>query len=406
MAQTVQQPVTKPVVVDDTDDEPVIIREMSSRAKGLLVMAAVLGIAGFLLGYPAVVVLAVAPLLLVVLGLLLVGRRPGGNLRRAIEPTQLTRGEHARALITAINNRVTPTGTVEALDSVGGQPVGLVIPPVPPRRSVTVDYRFVPLKRGELKLGPITLERRDPWGLFVRRVHVAATMTVLVHPRVLPVEVPLAGNRIGQEGGTADRDVLGTNQFHTLREYVIGDELRRIHWRSSARIGKLMVKQLIDNPLPRALVLLDNDIRSYNNDRDFEQAVDAAASIASFVVNAGLPVTLRTTGEDSAAEIVRVEDLPLMLDALAMADPRALAGSPQPLRQILLATRCTQFFLVTGPRTGLLPSAIGALGLVGEGVVVRMGQPGGLSRPRRGLVYIDVLTCDDMVNPLSPRSRR
>ncbi len=395
----------EPVVVS-AGDEPDSVREVSARTKGLLISVPVLAGLGFLLGYPAVVALAAAPLLLIGLGLFMVGRRPGGNLRRAVEPGQLTRGDTATALITSVNNRVTPTGVVEALDSIGGQPVEILIPPVPPRREVTVSYRFVPLRRGELTLGPVTLERRDPWGLFVRRATSSAQLTVLVHPRVLPVDVTLAGNRIGQEGGTADRDVLGSNQFHTLREYVVGDELRQIHWRSSARVGKLMVKQLVDNPLPRALVLLDNDIRSYRSADDFEEAVDAAASIGSVIVRAGLPVSLRTTGEDTGVEILRVDDLTRLLDALALSDPRVLKVSPPALRQVLLATRSTSFFLITGPHTGLIPSAIAALGLVGEGTIVRVGQTGGLSRPRRGLVFRDVMRCEDLVGPILPGARR
>lgn len=393
------------VTVATADEEPESVREMSARAKGLLICAPVLVALGFLLGYPAVVALAIGPVLLVGLALFMVGRRPGGNLRRAVEPSQLTRGEPARALITSINNRVTPTGVVEALDSIAGQPVEVLIPPVPPRREATVSYRFVPLKRGELTLGPVTLERRDPWGLFVRRATSSAIQRVLVHPRVLPVEITLAGNRIGQEGGTADRDVLGSNQFDTLREYVIGDELRQIHWRSSARVGKLMVKQLVDNPLPRALVILDNDLRSYARPEDFEEAVDAAASIGTAIVQAGLPVSLRTTGDDTAVEIVRMDDLTQLLDALALSDPRVLKVSPPAIRQVLLATRSTSFFLVTGVSTGLIPSAVAALGLVGEGTVVRMGGSGGTSRPRRGLVFRDVTRCEDLVNPLDPARR-
>ncbi|MCU0298233.1 MAG: DUF58 domain-containing protein [Candidatus Nanopelagicales bacterium] len=401
MSQTKEEP----VVVKAADDEPDSVRTTSARTKGLLICVPILLGLGFLLGYPALVVVGLAPVLLVAIALFMVGRRPGGNLRRAVEPTQLTRGETATAVITSVNNRVTPTGVVEAIDSIGGQPVDLLIPPVPPRREITVTYKFVPLKRGELHLGPVTLERRDPWGLFVRRATASATMSLLVHPRVLPVEISLAGNRIGQEGGTADRDVLGSNQFHTLREYVIGDELRQIHWRSSARVGKLMVKQLVDNPLPRALVLLDNDIRSYLTPEDFEEAVDAAASIGTAIVQAGLPVALRTTGEDAAVEILRADDITRLLDALALSDPRVLKVSPPALRQILLATRSTSFFLVTGPRTGLLPSAIAALGLVGEGTIVRMGQEGGLTRPRRGLVFRDVLRCEDLGIPMTPGGR-
>lgn len=393
-------PTQAPVVASSRDEEPESVREVSGRTKGLLITVPLLVGLGYLMGYPALIALAAAPLLLVALALFMVGRRPGGNLRRGVEPAQLTRGETATAWITSVNNRVTPTGVVEALDSIAGQPVEVLIPPVPPRGERTVRYRFVPLKRGELHLGPVTLERRDPWGLFVRRATASTELNVLVHPRVLPVEVNLAGNRIGQEGGTADRDVLGSNQFHTLRDYVVGDELRRIHWRSSARVGKLMVKQLVDNPLPRALLVLDNDIRSYRKDSDFEEAVDAAASIGSAIVRAGLPVALRTTGEDAGVEVLRVEDLTRLLDALALSDPRVLRTSPPALRQVLLATRSTSFFLVTGPNTGLIPSAIAALGLVGEGTVVRMGQTGGSTRPRRGMVFRDAMTCQDLVSPL------
>lgn len=278
------------VVVDNDDgEEPISVRSSSVRTKFLLGSVPMLTLLAFLLGYPALMVLAVAPVGLVGLALLMVGRRPGGNLERSVEPSQLTRGETASALITSVNKRVTPTGVVEAVDLIAGQPVDILIPPVPPRRDVTVSYSFVPLRRGELHMGPVTLERRDPWGLFVRRATASAELRVLVHPRVLPIEVTLAGNRIGQEGGSADRDILGSNQFHTLREYVIGDELRQVHWRSSARVGKLMVKQLVDNPLPRALVILDTEIRSYNTAADFEQAVDAAASIGAAVVRAAYP---------------------------------------------------------------------------------------------------------------------
>lgn len=395
---------TNTPVVAARDEEPDSVREVSARTKGLLICVPLLVGLGFLMGYPALIALAAAPMLLIALALFMVGRRPGGNLRRGVEPAQLTRGETATAWITSVNNRVTPTGVVEALDSIGGQPVEVLIPPVPPRGEKTVRYRFVPLRRGELHLGPVTLERRDPWGLFVRRATASAELNVLVHPRVLPVEVSLAGNRVGQEGGTADRDVLGSNQFHTLRDYVVGDELRRIHWRSSARVGKLMVKQLVDNPLPRALLVLDNDIRSYRTASDFEEAVDAAASIGSAIVRAGLPVALRTTGEDAAVEVLRVEDLTGLLDALALCDPRVLRTSPPALRQVLLATKSTSYFLVTGPNTGLIPSAIAALGLVGEGTVVRIGQTGGLTRPRRGMVFRDALTCQGLVSPSPPTS--
>ena len=109
------------------------VREISSRTKGLLISVPLLLALGLPPRYPAVVALAVAPLLLVAVGLFMVGMRPGGNLRRAVEPSQLTRGETATAMITSINNRVTPTGVVE-----GARPdrrTASTSSPVAPRRQ-------------------------------------------------------------------------------------------------------------------------------------------------------------------------------------------------------------------------------------------------------------------------------
>ena len=61
------------------------------------------------------------------------------------------------------------------------------------------------------------LERRDPFGLYLRERRLGEVRTVLVHPRVLPMSASLSGRKQGMEGGSADRDVLGSNQFSTLR---------------------------------------------------------------------------------------------------------------------------------------------------------------------------------------------
>ena len=130
-----------------------------------------------------------------------------------------------------------------------------------------------------------------------------------------------------------------------------------------------MVKQLVDNPCPEPWSCWTTT-SAHRNAADFEEAVDAAASIGSAIVRAGLPVALRSTGADIGVEILRVEDLTRMLDALALCDPRVLKVPPPALRQVLLATKSTSW---PGHRPVHRPdpSAIAALGLVGEGTVVR-----------------------------------
>ncbi|MDX3111775.1 DUF58 domain-containing protein, partial [Nonomuraea angiospora] len=109
------------------------------------------------------------------------------------------------------------------------------------------------------------------------------------------------------EGPTSDNAPSGTVTFHTLREYVVGDDLRHVHWRSSARTGTLMVRQLIDASLPTTTVVLDT--------RDLtELAVDAAASVALAAARAGFPVRL-VTGDGPVPD---AKDPEAVLDRLAL----------------------------------------------------------------------------------------
>ena len=83
----------------------------------------------------------------------------------------------------------------------------------------------------------------------------------------------------------------GTASFHQLREYVPGDDLRRIHWRSTAKTGDLLVKQMVDTTRPELVVVLDNRTSAIGAD-DFEHAVEIAASILKAAEDDDFPTTL------------------------------------------------------------------------------------------------------------------
>jgi uncharacterized protein (DUF58 family) len=161
-----------------------------------------------------------------------------------------------------------------------------------PGHDTTVSYPVPTAHRGVVRVGPLTVTHRDPLGLLgVEGTH-GGTARVWVHPRSHPlVAVPVGVAR--SLDGRIDRVPHGNITFDALREYVIGDELRRVHWRTTARVGELMVREYVDTSLPRLVVLLDDRAGAYPAPEGFEEACEAAAS-----------VLLAAVREDLAAELL------------------------------------------------------------------------------------------------------
>lgn len=256
-------------------------------ALAVVVAAAVLGLA---LGYPEGVGLAVGALLLLIVSLFLVS---GGGAASAIAvaPPRVERlsdtvvrvdVEAARAHRRGLRLRSAETSHPVVWDATG---VHADIP-VPTRR------------RGPVSLGPWMLERVDPWGLMCRRVGEVEGAALLVVPRVRPVSLAALPSALADFGGSAE---MGTNTFATLREYVIGDELRHVHWRSSAKTGKLMMRQYVDITRPRITLVLVAEERAYTSADEFEEAVDFIASLAAVASSSGLDVEVVTTSGERAS---------------------------------------------------------------------------------------------------------
>jgi hypothetical protein len=158
------------------------------------------------------------------------------------------------------------------------------VPPVPPNEEVEVQVLVTPLRRGLLRLEGLTLARTDPFGLFRAFAKLALPETVLILPKRYPLPpIALPGTMKFQEGGVALASNVGqSDEFVALREYRHGDPLRRIHWRSWARIGKPIVREFEDEFFSRHALVLDTFSDEPYSER-FEEAVSLAASFASGV---------------------------------------------------------------------------------------------------------------------------
>jgi uncharacterized protein (DUF58 family) len=185
-------------------------------------------------------------------------------------------------------------------------------------------------------VGPLRVVRRDPLGLLALSRSHGDVDKVWVYPKVHPLSAVPVGV-VRSLDGRVDRVPHGAITFDTLREYVVGDELRHVHWRTTARVGELMVREHVDTSLPRLVVLLDDRLAAYPDaDRDrradsFEAACEAAASVVVVAAREELPVVLRLVSGASAGSGSRSHDTRAYLDLLAEAELRA--GEPAPRRR-------------------------------------------------------------------------
>ena len=152
-----------------------------------------------------------------------------------------------------------------------------------PRLGVGVTHETLLVveapRRTVIPVGPVSVVRRDPFGLYRRSVTLPGMAKVVVHPQTATLP-PLSAGFVRDLEGEASRDLTDSDlSFHALREYVPGDDRRHIHWKSSAKTGRFMIRQYEQTRRSRMLILLDTRREAYVDDVEFELAVSTAASL-------------------------------------------------------------------------------------------------------------------------------
>ncbi len=280
---------------------------------------------GFAFGYRAFSVAGVIIVLATMIAALSTLSVPALDVDRVIEPQRVARGNPAHGLVSVKNTASRRSRACSALETVGERSVTVDIPPLAPRRSMVVSYELATNRRGQMLVGPLAIRRQDPLGLFVASRTVGDTATVLVEPKIFAIDPRPSGRIRHLEGPRSDRSTQGTMTFHSLREYTRGDDIRQVHWRSSARTGTLMVREHVDTSLPSTVVVLDTCTYNYSRDL-FEDAVDVAASVVAASQARNFPVRFLTTS--GATLLVRAgqrgQELRNLLATLAPDDAGSL----------------------------------------------------------------------------------
>jgi uncharacterized protein (DUF58 family) len=268
---------------------------LTARGVGLLAAGGMLLAVGIRYGYAELAALGGAALVALVLAAAQATWRPRLDVLRTVDPDRVARGGETAVTLTIRNAGRLRAATLVARDRCGDRAVPVPLLRLRPGQDSTVTYPVPTDRRGVVAVGPLRVTRRDPLGLATGARGHGGAATVWVYPRVHPLTA-VPGGAARSLDGRVDRLPHGTITFDSLRAYVVGDELRRVHWRTSARVGELMVREQLDTSLPRLVVLLDDRaaahlVRAGQTAETFESACEAAASIVAAAIRADIPVT-------------------------------------------------------------------------------------------------------------------
>ena len=232
------------------------------------------------------------------------------GLSRVITPARVSAGHPATVQLSLSNEGRTPTGLLlleEQVPYTLGVRPRFVIDRMGSRWRRTVTYVVRSDVRGKFRLGPMTVRVADSFGLVELDRTFSSTSDLVVTPKVVPLPpVPITGVWTGS-GDNRPRDFAGGSaEDVTVREYRRGDDLRRVHWRSSAHTGELMVRREEQPWQSRATLFLDNRRHAHRGAgpaSSLEYAVTAAASLAMHLTQRGFRVRLVTADGSESGHV-------------------------------------------------------------------------------------------------------
>ena len=293
------------------------------------------------------------------------------------------RNERARSVRSGIIELPIGTGTGE-----------FVVPPLGAYETWDEMFLISSRHRGLINVGPARAVRSDALGL-LRRVRMWDEPVLLhVHPRTVRVPFDATGFQLDVEGVSTGKLSSSDVSFHALRDYEPGDDRRAVHWQSTARLGKLIVRQYEETHRSHHVIVLDTSRDAWDHDT-FETAVSVAGSLGLANLRESRPVSLTTTeGWLPSGVAMR------MLDALSEVKARSFGDLSRRVREAV-AQRPGDYALtlIVGPNvTDIEAAHLARLAPIDVPVsIIRIGAEG--VRARRDLgrgVLLDCSTLDDL----------
>ena len=293
------------------------------------------------------------------------------------------RNERARSVRSGIIELPIGTGTGE-----------FVVPPLGAHETWDEMFLISSRHRGLINVGPARAVRSDALGL-LRRVRMWDEPVLLhVHPRTVRVPFDATGFQLDVEGVATGKLSSSDVSFHALRDSEPGDDRRAVHWQSTARLGKLIVRQYEETHRSHHVIVLDTSRDAWDHDT-FETAVSVAGSLGLANLRESRPVSLSTTeGWLPSGVAMR------MLDALSEVKARSFGDLSRRVREaVAQRPGVSALTLIVGPNvTDIEAAHLARLAPIDVPVsIIRIGAEG--VRARRDLgrgVLLDCSTLDDL----------
>ena len=293
------------------------------------------------------------------------------------------RNERARSARSGIIELPIGTGTGE-----------FVVPPLGAHETWDEMFLISSRHRGLINVGPARAVRSDALGL-LRRVRMWDEPVLLhVHPRTVRVPFDATGFQLDVEGVATGKLSSSDVSFHALRDYEPGDDRRAVHWQSTARLGKLIVRQYEETHRSHHVIVLDTSRDAWDHDT-FETAVSVAGSLGLANLRESRPVSLSTTeGWLPSGVAMR------LLDALSEVKARSFGDLSRRVREaVAQRPGVSALTLIVGPNvTDIEAAHLARLAPIDVPVsIIRIGAEG--VRARRDLgrgVLLDCSTLDDL----------
>lgn len=303
---------------------------LSARGWTILVIGVAGTIAAIHFGQRDLIWFGVLLILLPVVAVLLVGRtKMSLSLDRWVRPGRVALGERMSGHLALVKRGQAPLGLLrfeEAIAPELGRRPRFTVHRFTGEWERRVTYPLIGLARGRFQVGPLLVRSTDPFGLAKIDRRFSSTREVMVTPKVHPLIGLKSTSGAGQTGDARPQKIglIGADDV-LIREYRAGDDVRRIHWRSTAHRNEIMVRREEQAWDPAVALVLDNRLLAHagtGRDTSFEWAVSAVSSIGTHLIAQGFRLDLF----DSQGFLAQTaaQDLGMSRDALlvAMTDAR------------------------------------------------------------------------------------